>query len=97
MDTPRRLGTAKQACAIARVSPSTLRNWLRQDLIGAVRAGRGRFWYDLDSVEAMRVEYGRTAEQRIREVAAAAPEFSDEQINKIRLLLHSAPSRGDAP
>ena len=93
MDAIRRnLGTAKQACEIAGVSPGTLRNWLHDGLIGAVRIGpRGRFLYDLDSVAAMRVEYGAIADERIREIVAAAPEFTPEQVNKIRLLLHADP------
>ena len=39
----RNLGTAKQACEIADVAPSTLRNWLRQGLISAVRVGNGPY------------------------------------------------------
>ena len=53
----RNLGTVKQACDIAGVTPGTIRNWLRQGLISAVRVGNGAFQYDLDQVAAMRVEY----------------------------------------
>jgi excisionase family DNA binding protein len=87
MDPSRRLGSAKEACEIAGCSPGTLRNWLHQKLISAVRVGpRGRFLYDLDDVAAMRVEYGKTADDRIRELVDAAPQPTPEQINKIRLL-----------
>ena len=96
MATSRNLGTAKEAAALVGVAPATLRNWLRQNLISAVRVGpHGKFLYDLDSVAAMRIEYGAAAEQRIRELVAAAPEFTPEQVNKIRLLLHSG--GGDMP
>ena len=37
----------------------------------------------------MFVEYGKAADERIREIVAAAPEFTPEQVNKIRLLLHA--------
>jgi MerR HTH family regulatory protein len=100
MSLPRNIGTAKQACAIADVAPSTLRNWLRDGLISAVRVGpRGRIWYDLDDVASMRVEVGKNAEQRIRELVDSAPEFTLDQVNKIRLLLHAGPppSGGDMP
>lgn len=90
------LGTAKQACEIAGVTPSTLRNWLRQGLISAVRVGSGPFRYDLDQVAAMRVEYPcATVEQRIRELAAAAPELTPQQITKVRLLLNAPAGGGD--
>jgi DNA-binding transcriptional MerR regulator len=86
----RNLGTAKQACEIADVAPSTLRHWLRQGLIHAVRVGNGPYRYDLDEVAAMRVEYPRDdVDERIRELVENAPEFSTEQINRIRLLLHA--------
>ena len=73
----RNLGTAKQACEIAGVTPSTLRSWLHQGLISAVRVGSGPFRYDLDSVAAMAVEYPcPTVDERIRELVDAAPEFT---------------------
>ena len=86
----RNLGTAKQACAAAGVSaPSTVRAWVRQGLIHAERTGNGPYRYDLDECAAMRVEYPRDdVDERIRELVEGAPEFSAEQINKIRLLLH---------
>ena len=88
----RNLGSAKQAAAIAGVSPSTVRTWLQQGLIGGVRVGRN-FRYDLDSVAAMRVEYPRAdVDDRIRELVEGAPEFSAEQVNKIRLFLHATPA-----
>ena len=38
----------------------------------------------------MRVEYPcATAEQRIRELVDAAPDFTPEQVNRIRLLAHA--------
>lgn len=92
MPDTRRLGTAKEAAALIGISPGTLRNWLRQGLIRAVRVGpRGKFLYDLDSVEAMHIEYNRDIDQWIRELVAAAPDPTPEQINRIRLLLHAGP------
>jgi hypothetical protein len=87
----RRLGTAKQACEVAGVkTPATVRSWVRQGLIHAVRVGNGPFLYDLDEVAAMRVEYPRdNVDERIRELVEGAPEFSAKQINRIRLLLHA--------
>ena len=89
---PRNLGTAKQACVVAGVGPATLRNWLRKGLISAVRVGNGPYQYDLDQVAAMRVEYPRAdVDQQIRELVEGAPEFTPQQVNRIRLLLHAAP------
>jgi hypothetical protein len=91
----RNLATAKKACEVADVAPSTLRNWVRQGLIHAVRVGNGPYRYDLDEVAAMRVEYPRDdVDERIRELVEGAPEFTTEQVNKIRLLLHATPGRG---
>ena len=88
----RNLGSAKQAAAIAGVSPSTVRTWLQQGLIGGVRVGRN-FRYDLDDVAAMVVTYPRDdVDDRIRELVEAAPEFSAAQVNKIRLFLHATPA-----
>jgi hypothetical protein len=94
----RNLGTAEQACAVAGIkSYATLRNWLRKRLISAVRVGNGPYLYDLDDCARMRVTYPRAdADEAINELIANAPEFTPEQINRIRLLLHSAPSGGDA-
>jgi hypothetical protein len=87
--------TAKQACEIADVAPSTLRNWLRQGLISAVRVGNGAYRYDPAEITALIVEYPRAdVDARIRELVEGAPEFSAEQLNRIRLLLHAAPGRG---
>jgi excisionase family DNA binding protein len=73
----RNLGTVKQACDIAGVTPGTIRNWLRQGLISAVRVGNGAFQYDLDQVAAMRVEYPcATTDEVIRGLVDAAPEFT---------------------
>jgi hypothetical protein len=89
----RNLGGAKQASAVAGVTPSTLRSWLRNGLISAVRAGNGRYQYDLDSVAAMVVEYPRdSADEAIRDLVDGAPEFTVAQVNRIRLLLHATPS-----
>jgi hypothetical protein len=87
----RNLGTAKQARDVAGgVAPSTLRHWVHQGLIHAVRVGNGPYRYDLDEVAAMRVEYPRAdVDVRIRELVDNAPEFSAKQINRIRLLLHA--------
>ena len=96
MPEARRLGTSKQACAAARgVAPSTLRAWVRRGLIHAERTGDGPYRYDLDEVAAMVVEYPRdNVDERIRELVEGAPEFSVEQLNKIRLLLHATPGPG---
>lgn len=97
MPETRNLGTAKQAAALAGVTPSTVRNWLRQGLIHAVRVGSGPFQYDLDSVAAMRVEYPRgDVDARIRELVNAAPAPTTKQINEIRLLLHATPTAVEA-
>jgi excisionase family DNA binding protein len=88
----RNLGSARQAAAIAGVSPSTVRTWLQQGLIGGVRVGRN-FRYDLDDVAAMVVTYPRDdVDDRIAELVDGAPEFSAEQVNKIRLFLHTTPA-----
>jgi hypothetical protein len=98
MNAPRRLGTAKQAAAEGGPSPGTLRNWLKKGHIGAVRRGpRGPFLYDLDEVAAIsRIEYGPRAEERlrahIRELVAAVPDLTDEQVAAIRPLLHAGPA-----
>jgi MerR HTH family regulatory protein len=97
--SPRRLGSTKEAAAIVGVVPSTVRSWGRQGLIHAVRVGNGPFLFDLDEVAAMKVEYPNSVDERIRELAAAAPEFSAKQINQLRLLLHAgvgAPQDGAA-
>jgi hypothetical protein len=93
----RNLGSARQAAAIADVSISTPRVWLQKGLIGGVRVGRN-YRYDLDDVAAMVVEYPRAdVDERIAELVEGAPEFSAEQVNKIRLLLHAtAGSGGDS-
>ena len=79
----RNLGTSKQASELIGVSPATIRSWLRKGWISAIRVGGGQFLFDLDTVAAMVRKYP------IDEQVAAAPEFTDEQINQIRLLLHS--------
>jgi hypothetical protein len=89
--------TAKQACEIADVAPSTLRNWLRQGLISAVRVGNGAYRYDPAEITAMIVTYPRDdVDERIRELVEGAPEFTPQQVNRIRLLLHSAPAEAKA-
>jgi hypothetical protein len=98
----RNLGTAKQACAAAGIKdPATLRRWAHQGLIHAVRIANGPYKYDLDEVAAMRIEYPcADLDTRIRELVDDAPDFTLVQINRIRLLLNSAPGRsseGGAP
>jgi hypothetical protein len=90
----RNLGTARPACAAAGIkSYATLRQWVRQGLIHAVRVGNGPYRYDLDECAAMRIEYPRAdADEAIRELIANAPEFTTEQVNRIRLLLHATPA-----
>jgi hypothetical protein len=89
----RNLGRIKRGAGIAGVEPSTVRNWVHQGLIYAVRVGNGPYLVDLDEVAAMRVEYPRDeVDPRIRELVENAPEFSAKQINQIRLLLHAAPA-----
>jgi hypothetical protein len=86
----RNLGTAKQACAVAGVkSAATLRKWVNQGFIRAERVGNGRYKYDLDDIANMRRVYPRREEidERIAELICGAPEFTDEQIAKIRLVL----------
>ena len=54
--------------------------------------------YDLDEVAAMRIEYPRAdVDQRIRELVDSAPEFTPQQVNRIRLLLHAAPAAPEVP
>jgi excisionase family DNA binding protein len=92
----RKFGNAKQACAVAGVTPPTLRKWLHQGLIRAVRVGNGPYRYDLDSLAAVVVEYpcpDPGVDDRIRELVEAAPELTPRQVNKIRLLLQTAPQR----
>ena len=101
MSEVRRLGTAKQACEAAGVkTPATLRSWVHQGLIHAVRVGNGPYKYDLDEVARMVVEFpgANDIDQRIRQMVADAPELSLKQINQLRLLIHagvSAEDRGD--
>lgn len=95
----RNLGTASAALQAAGIkSPSTLRNYVRRGLIHAVRIGTGPFRYDLDDCRALRVEYPLTnVGQRITELVTAAPEFTPEQINQLRLVLHvGSPKAGAA-
>jgi hypothetical protein len=93
--------TAKQACEVVAeatgrpCAPSTLRNWLRQELISAVRVGNGAYRYDPDEIAALVITYPRAdVDTRIRELVDNAPEFSTRQLNTIRLLLHATPDRG---
>jgi hypothetical protein len=88
--------TAKQACEIVAeatgrpCAPSTPRNWLRRNLISAVRVASGAYFYDPDEIKALIVSYPRPdVDARIRELVDAAPEPTAKQINEIRLLLHS--------
>jgi DNA-binding transcriptional MerR regulator len=92
--TPRRLGTVKQAAALTDVSTQTVARWARQGLVSTVRVANGRTRYDLDDIEALIVERPSKARQEtiaaaIAETVAAAPEFTDEQSERIRVLLHS--------
>jgi hypothetical protein len=93
----RNFGTAKQASTVGGgVTPPTLRKWVRAGLVRAVRVGNGPYRYDLDSVAAMVVEYpcpDPDVDERIRELIEAAPELTPRQVNKIRLLLQTAPQR----
>jgi hypothetical protein len=92
-EAPQNLGGAKRAAEIAEVAESTVRGWLKQGLIRGERVG-GRYRYNLDDVAAMRVPYPRTGvDERIRELIEGAPEFTAEQISRIRLLLHATPDR----
>ena len=85
-----RFGTAEQAAAIHGVSGATVRNWLARGWIRAVRVGGGPYMYDLDSVEAMRIEHPcRDLDARIAELAENAPEFTARQVNQLRLLLRA--------
>ena len=88
----RNLGTSRQASELVGVTPATIRNWLRKGRISAVRVGGGHFLFDLDSVAAMVRKYPL----RIDEQVATAPEFTPEQINRIRLLLHTGGGGLDA-
>jgi predicted site-specific integrase-resolvase len=89
----RNLGSAKQAAAIAQVSPSTVRNWLQQGLIRGERTGNGRYRYNLDDAASMVITYPRAnVDEKIRELVSRAPEFSAKQVNQIRLLLHAVPA-----
>ena len=94
-EAPQNFGGAAKAAAIAEVAPSTVRGWLKQGLIRCERVG-GRYRYNLDDVAAMRVPYPPTqVDDRIREIVEAAPEFTAEQINRIRLLLHATPAEAN--
>jgi hypothetical protein len=87
------MGSATEAAAIAGVVPGTVRNWLKARLIRGERTGGGRFRYNLDDVRAMTVSYPREidADEHIAQLIAAAPEFTPGQLDKIRLILHTAP------
>jgi hypothetical protein len=56
---------------------------VHRGLVRAVRTGTGRFLYDLDDCAGLRVEYPRAEEEEaaIRELVAAAPDFTAAQIN----------------
>ena len=89
------MGGAKQAAAIAGVTPPTVLRWLKQGLIRGERVG-GRFRYNLDDIASMREQFphpGIDVDERIRELVSTAPELSAAQIAQIRLLLHAAPVR----
>jgi excisionase family DNA binding protein len=86
----RRLGTIKQAAALLEVTSPTVTKYVRRGFIRAIRVGNGPYQVDLDSAEALRVEYPcASVDDRIRELVEAAPELSAKQINEIRLLLHA--------
>lgn len=95
----RNLGSAAQAQAIAYgISRSTLRMWLSRNWIQGVRVG-GRTLYDLDSVAAMIQPVGALSEQErvaIAELVAESPDPDDDQIAKVRSIIHRG-SEGALP
>jgi excisionase family DNA binding protein len=90
----RRLGTVAQASKLAGVSPAIVRRLLREGRITGVRVAGGNFQVDLETVEALVVEYPRRdLDERVRQIIDAAPELSDAQVNRLRLVFESARQR----
>jgi hypothetical protein len=91
------LGTYAEAHKIAPASRQTYRMWLQRKWIRAVRVG-GKTLYDLDSVRAMVQPIGKlTDEERIAvaELIATSPDPTDEQVARVRQVLHSVQAGSD--
>lgn len=93
----RNLGTAAEAQAVARVSRTTLYTWRKREWITAYRVGPRKLLYDLDSVAAMVRPIGAVSDAEraaIAEFVAESPDPSDEQIAKVRSVIHTEASTG---
>jgi uncharacterized protein YggL (DUF469 family) len=84
------LGTYAEAHKIAPASRQTCRMWLQRKRIRTVRVG-GKTLYDLDTVRAMVQPIGKlTDEERaaIAELVADSPDPTDEQVARVRAVIH---------
>ena len=84
------LGTYAEAHKIAPVSRQTFRMWLQRGWIRAVRVG-GKTLYDLDSVRAVCQPVGKLSDEErtaIAELVATSPDPTDEQVAKVRSIVH---------
>lgn len=91
------LGTLADAQAIAPVSRTTFSHWVRRGWIRAVRVGPRKTLYDLDTVRAMVRPIGRVSDAEraaIAALVAEAPDPSDEQIAKVRSVIHTEAATG---
>ncbi len=90
------LGTAAQAQEIAHgIKHQTLRNWLRRGWISGVQVGAHTL-YDLDTVAAMVQPVGALTDGErvaIAELVADSPDPTDEQIARLRAVIHNSQDR----
>lgn len=83
--------TSAEARQLARVSNTTLRNWTAREWVSAVRVGPRKTLYDRASIEAMIRPIGAVpASERaaIAELVADSPDPDDEQIARVRRIVH---------
>jgi hypothetical protein len=86
------LGLYADAYKIAPVSRQTYRIWLKKGWIRAVRVG-GKTLYDLDSVAEICRPVGKLSDEEraaIAELVADSPDPTDEQIARVRSIIHGA-------
>ncbi len=93
---PTDFGTFAEAQAVLPrpFSGTTFKAWLDRAWIRAVRVG-GTILYDLDSVRAMVQPVGDLTDAEraaIAESVATSPDPTDEQIAKVRSIIHSVGS-----
>jgi hypothetical protein len=81
------------ASVAAPVTDTTLRTWLARNWIRGLKVGPRRYLFDRDSLLAMIQPVGAlNGEERaaIAELVANSPDPTDEQIAKVRSIIHGA-------